>query len=114
VIPEGTDVDLKDLLEKLLEKDPENRIEIPELKEHPWVTEHVKKPLLSTEKNCLEKVTHVTDEEIHRAIKRISNVFTVIKAVNRFKNLRHHQPHKVNVEPEQPMTTADSTSGETS
>lgn len=37
-IPPGTDPQLADLLQRLLQVDPEKRITIPQIKEHPWVT----------------------------------------------------------------------------
>jgi serine/threonine protein kinase len=35
--PHKIDADLQDLIERLLEKDPEKRITIPEIKKHPWL-----------------------------------------------------------------------------
>ncbi|ORX46441.1 kinase-like protein [Piromyces finnis] len=58
--------DLKDLLSKLLQKDPEKRITIQEIKRHPWVTEHDTNPMLSTEENCIYE--DITDEEIENSI----------------------------------------------
>jgi len=57
---------LKDLLSKMLQKDPDKRITLPEIKEHPWVTENGTNPMLSTEKNCIYE--EINDEEIQNAI----------------------------------------------
>jgi serine/threonine protein kinase len=44
--------DLKDLLGKMLEREPSKRITIPCIKEHSWTTLKGKDPMMSTEKNC--------------------------------------------------------------
>ncbi|CAG8433279.1 4160_t:CDS:2 [Diversispora eburnea] len=89
------DVDPKliDLLYKILEKKPENRITMPEIRVNPWLTNDGKEPLISTEENCSEMVTEITDDDLSSAIKPISikGVFAVvgrkIGAVNKFKRL---------------------------
>jgi len=58
--------DLKDLLSKMLQKDPDKRITIPDIKTHPWVTEHNTNPMLSTEENCIYE--DITEEEIENAV----------------------------------------------
>ncbi|CAG8514917.1 11658_t:CDS:2 [Dentiscutata heterogama] len=49
-IPEGSnpDPDVVDLLHKVLEKNPEERIIMAELRKHPWVTNRGSDPLIST------------------------------------------------------------------
>eukprot|EP00163_Fabomonas_tropica_P022294 TRINITY_DN3888_c1_g1_i4.p1 TRINITY_DN3888_c1_g1~~TRINITY_DN3888_c1_g1_i4.p1 ORF type:complete len:366 (-),score=73.76 TRINITY_DN3888_c1_g1_i4:216-1313(-) len=44
--PEALPDDLKDLLQKLLIKDPENRITLTEVRVHPWVTKNGTDPLI--------------------------------------------------------------------
>ncbi|KAF7730196.1 hypothetical protein EC973_002804 [Apophysomyces ossiformis] len=83
--PKDLDPDLLDLLAKLLEKDPEKRITMPELRVHPWVTRHGEDPLISEEENCEMVVTEITEEEINNAIKSIASIFTVMKAVTKFR-----------------------------
>jgi len=58
--------ELKDLLSKMLQKDPNKRITIPEIKQHSWVTENSKNPMMSTEENCIYE--EITDEEIQNAV----------------------------------------------
>ncbi|EHB13088.1 Calcium/calmodulin-dependent protein kinase kinase 2 [Heterocephalus glaber] len=54
--------DLKDLITRLLEKNLERRIVVPEIKLHPWVTRHGAKPLPSEDENCT--LVKVTKEEV--------------------------------------------------
>ncbi|CAG8746775.1 10498_t:CDS:2, partial [Acaulospora colombiana] len=78
-VPKNTDPSLADLLHKVLEKDPSERIVMKELREHPWVTDHGNDPLISTEENCTEMVTEITEDDLSSAIKPISirSIFTV-------------------------------------
>ncbi|CDS10804.1 hypothetical protein LRAMOSA11290 [Lichtheimia ramosa] len=80
-----TNPELVMLLQRLLEKDPEKRITISELRVDPWVTKHGEEPLISEEENNAAMVTEVTEEEINRAISKIVPVFMVMKAVSKFK-----------------------------
>ncbi|KAF8416524.1 kinase-like domain-containing protein [Tirmania nivea] len=78
---------LKDLLLRLLDKNPETRIKIRQLREHPWVTRHGKDNLLSYEENTTP-ILIPTEEELNCAItKSIRHVMTIVKAVNKLKAL---------------------------
>ncbi|MGH0151453.1 UNVERIFIED_CONTAM: hypothetical protein FKN15_024103 [Acipenser sinensis] len=68
-LPEQRDVseDLKDLLLKMLNKNPETRITVPEMKVHPWVTRHGAEPLPSEDENCT--LIEVTEEEVQGTAK---------------------------------------------
>jgi len=92
-ISENINPDLADILYKLLEKDPDKRITMNELREHPWVTLRGTDPLISTAKNCAEMVTEITDDELSSAIKPISikSLVTLITAVKKFKRLSRTQ-----------------------
>ena len=59
--------ELRDLLGKLLQKDPAKRITIAEIRQHPWVLKTAR-PLLSREDNCAEEIC-VSEEEIKEAFK---------------------------------------------
>ncbi|KAG9295334.1 hypothetical protein G9A89_013363 [Geosiphon pyriformis] len=90
-LPPGMDPNLLDLFHKILDKDPQTRIAMPELREHPWVTEDGTNPLISTEENFTDLVTEITDDEYRSAIRSITSIMTVIDAVRRFKRAsRHH------------------------
>ncbi|CAG8495758.1 5480_t:CDS:10 [Gigaspora rosea] len=96
-IPEGSnpDADLVDLLHKVLEKNPENRIIIAELREHPWVTNRGSDPLISTEENCSELITEITDDDLSSAIKCLS--FRGVIAVQ-FKRMSKSHSHQYSAE----------------
>ncbi|CAG8535057.1 24927_t:CDS:10 [Dentiscutata erythropus] len=90
-IPEGSnpDPDVVDLLHKILEKNPEKRIIMADLRKHPWVTNRENDPLISTEENCSELVTEITEDELSSAIKCLSfrGVIAVHRAVKQFKRM---------------------------
>uniref|UniRef100_A0A669ELM3 Calcium/calmodulin-dependent protein kinase kinase 1, alpha b n=1 Tax=Oreochromis niloticus TaxID=8128 RepID=A0A669ELM3_ORENI len=68
--------ELKELIERMLDKNPETRITIPEIKLHPWVTENGANPLPLEEEHCT--VVEVTEEEVQNSIKLIPSLSTVI------------------------------------
>uniref|UniRef100_A0A2K6V8I2 calcium/calmodulin-dependent protein kinase n=1 Tax=Saimiri boliviensis boliviensis TaxID=39432 RepID=A0A2K6V8I2_SAIBB len=74
----GPDIaeDLKDLITRMLDKNPESRIVVPEIKLHPWVTRHGAEPLPSEDENCT--LVEVTEEEVENSVKHIPSLATVI------------------------------------
>lgn len=64
------DDDLKDLLYRLLEKDPKIRITLEEVKHHPWVIADLQDPSVWWEEAdpTLYKTVQVTDEEVTHAV----------------------------------------------
>ncbi|KAL8945357.1 MAG: hypothetical protein Q9211_000127 [Gyalolechia sp. 1 TL-2023] len=79
---------LKDLIVKLLEKDPKKRITMEELRQHPWVTKNGDDPLLSKEENTANLIEPPTEEETNNAITgNLGNVMVLMKAVKAFKRL---------------------------
>uniref|UniRef100_A0A3B3CU26 Calcium/calmodulin-dependent protein kinase kinase 2-like n=1 Tax=Oryzias melastigma TaxID=30732 RepID=A0A3B3CU26_ORYME len=79
VIPDRADIsdDLKDLLLKMLEKNPETRITVPQIKVHSWVTRHGAEPLPPEDDNCCMLI-EVTEEEVENSVKHIPSLATVI------------------------------------
>uniref|UniRef100_A0AAY3ZW51 calcium/calmodulin-dependent protein kinase n=1 Tax=Denticeps clupeoides TaxID=299321 RepID=A0AAY3ZW51_9TELE len=69
--------DLKDLLLKMLDKNPETRITVPQIKVHPWVTRHGAEPLPPEDDNCCTLI-EVTEEEVENSVKHIPSLATVI------------------------------------
>ncbi|XP_027900352.1 calcium/calmodulin-dependent protein kinase kinase 1b isoform X1 [Xiphophorus couchianus] len=67
---------LRDLIERMLDKNPATRITIPEIKLHPWVTENGSSPLPLEEEHC--KAVEVTDEEVQNSVKLIPSLSAVI------------------------------------
>ncbi|KAK5197001.1 hypothetical protein LTR96_000701 [Exophiala xenobiotica] len=87
-LPADDDEDFRDLMTKLLEKDPQKRIKMSELRDHPWVTRRGTDKLLSEEENTSDLVDPPTEAEMNSAITtNMRNVMTVVKAVNKFKSL---------------------------
>ncbi|KYO32027.1 hypothetical protein Y1Q_0007053 [Alligator mississippiensis] len=68
--------ELKDLILKMLDKNPEKRIMIPEIKLHPWITKLGEDPLPLEEEHCT--VVEVTEEEVKNSVKTIPSLPTVI------------------------------------
>ncbi|XP_076231244.1 uncharacterized protein LOC143177266 [Calliopsis andreniformis] len=68
---------LRDLISRMLIKDPNERIRLAEIKEHPWITNCGTEPLPSEADNCRLPVT-VTDEEVERVVTRIPKLDTLI------------------------------------
>ncbi|KAJ5645587.1 hypothetical protein N7507_011598 [Penicillium longicatenatum] len=88
ICEDESDERFTDLMNRLLEKDPSKRIDMPGLREHPWVTMNGVDPLLSEEENTAHNVEPPTEEEMNAAItKSIGHVMTLMKAVKNFKRL---------------------------
>ncbi|KAI8940940.1 hypothetical protein NX059_002194 [Plenodomus lindquistii] len=79
---------LKDLLQRLMDKDPQKRITMEEIREHPWVTRQGSDPLLPKSENVSSIIEPPTDEEVNAAITgNMGHLVTVVRAVKRFKQL---------------------------
>ncbi|KAJ5661568.1 uncharacterized protein N7477_009184 [Penicillium maclennaniae] len=88
VCEEEPDENFKDLMSRILEKDPEKRIKMSELRDHPWVTANGADPLLSSEENTAQIVEPPTEEEMNQAItKNMGSLMTLMKAAKKFKRL---------------------------
>uniref|UniRef100_A0A8C5S2L9 Calcium/calmodulin dependent protein kinase kinase 2 n=1 Tax=Laticauda laticaudata TaxID=8630 RepID=A0A8C5S2L9_LATLA len=76
--PDQPDIsdELKDLITQMLDKKPESRITIPEIKLHLWVTKNGTEPLPTEDENCT--LIEVTEEEVENSIKHIPSLATVI------------------------------------
>ncbi|XP_071619678.1 calcium/calmodulin-dependent protein kinase kinase 2 isoform X2 [Heliangelus exortis] len=73
--PEVTDF-LKDLITRMLDKNPESRISVAEIKLHPWVTKNGAELLPTEDENCT--LIEVTEEEVENSVKHIPSLATVI------------------------------------
>ncbi|XP_060106132.1 calcium/calmodulin-dependent protein kinase kinase 2 isoform X2 [Heteronotia binoei] len=76
--PDQPDIsdELKDLITQMLDKNPESRITVPEIKVHPWVTKNGVEPLPTEDENCT--LVEVTEEEVENSVKHIPSLATVI------------------------------------
>ncbi|XP_055306250.1 calcium/calmodulin-dependent protein kinase kinase 1 isoform X2 [Sitodiplosis mosellana] len=68
--------ELRDLIVKMLEKDPSKRITLPQIKEHPWVTSNDVHPLPSEDENC--RLVEVNEMDINSVVKSIPKLDTLI------------------------------------
>ncbi|XP_041971518.1 calcium/calmodulin-dependent protein kinase kinase 1 isoform X2 [Aricia agestis] len=67
---------LKRLLFRMLDKDPNTRATMKEIKNHEWVTNNGTEPLPSEEENC--RLVEVTDEDMAQVVTSIPNLSTLI------------------------------------
>ncbi|TPX36598.1 hypothetical protein SmJEL517_g01298 [Synchytrium microbalum] len=77
---------LQDLLERMLNKDPENRISLQEIKVHPWVTLNGAYPMMPTEENCV--LAEVTEEEVEEAFRPAAAMMFVTKLMSVLRGRR--------------------------
>nr|XP_013814343.1 PREDICTED: calcium/calmodulin-dependent protein kinase kinase 1 [Apteryx mantelli mantelli] len=68
--------ELKELILRMLDKNPETRITVPEVKLHPWLTRSGEEPLPLEEEHCT--MVEVTEEEVKNSVKTIPSLPTVI------------------------------------
>ncbi|XP_066266672.1 calcium/calmodulin-dependent protein kinase kinase 1-like [Branchiostoma lanceolatum] len=69
-------VGLKELLQKMLDKDPLSRITLPDIKVDQWVTEEGALPLPTEAENCT--LVEVTDDEVTNCVKQVPQLNTLI------------------------------------
>jgi len=72
----GLSTELRDLIEQMLIKNPLERITLPEIKEHPWVTGYSVYPMLEEDMNCT--LIEVTEDEVENSVRSIHNLETLI------------------------------------
>ncbi|KAJ8971251.1 hypothetical protein NQ314_000792 [Rhamnusium bicolor] len=102
--------DLKDLIRKMLVKDPNKRITLPEIKEHAWVTKFGNHPLPSEEENC--HLVEVTEEDVAKVITSIPKLDTLILIKHMLKKHSFQNPflHRRDTTVGQPEVRAASVS----
>ncbi|XP_022103834.1 calcium/calmodulin-dependent protein kinase kinase 1-like isoform X2 [Acanthaster planci] len=83
---------LKDLILKMLEKDPDKRIKIPEIKLHPWVTRLGEEPLPTEEENCT--LVEVSQDEVDTCVTTLPKLRTLILVKNMLKTKSFGNPYK--------------------
>lgn len=81
---------LKDLISKMLVKNPSSRITLPEIKLHPWVTMNGACPLPSEEENC--DLVEVTDEDLNKVVTSIPKLDTLILIKHMLKKHSFQNP----------------------
>ncbi|XP_028323332.1 calcium/calmodulin-dependent protein kinase kinase 1-like isoform X2 [Gouania willdenowi] len=68
--------ELQTLLLRMLDKDPDTRITIPEIKTDQWVTQGGSQPLPLEEEHC--SVVEVTEEDVQNSVKFVPSLSAVI------------------------------------
>ncbi|KAK8169945.1 kinase-like domain-containing protein [Phyllosticta citrichinensis] len=82
------DDDFADLMHRILDKNPETRISMDDLREHRWVTRRGMDRLLPKEENVATIIEPPTEDEVNAAITgNMGHLLIVMKAVKRFKQL---------------------------
>nr|XP_033812660.1 calcium/calmodulin-dependent protein kinase kinase 2 [Geotrypetes seraphini]XP_033812661.1 calcium/calmodulin-dependent protein kinase kinase 2 [Geotrypetes seraphini]XP_033812662.1 calcium/calmodulin-dependent protein kinase kinase 2 [Geotrypetes seraphini]XP_033812663.1 calcium/calmodulin-dependent protein kinase kinase 2 [Geotrypetes seraphini]XP_033812664.1 calcium/calmodulin-dependent protein kinase kinase 2 [Geotrypetes seraphini] len=104
--PDQPDIgdDLKDLITHMLDKNPESRISVPEIKQHPWVTKHGAEPLPSEDENCT--LIEVTEEEVENSVKHIPSLATVILVKTMLRKRSFGNPFDGSRREERPLCAA--------
>ncbi|XP_077995359.1 calcium/calmodulin-dependent protein kinase kinase 2-like [Glandiceps talaboti] len=84
--------ELKDLIFRMLEKDPEKRITLPEIKMHPWVTLNGRDLLPNEADNCT--LVEVTDEEVDNCVVQLPKIETLILVKSMLKQKSFSNPYR--------------------
>ncbi|KAK3357664.1 kinase-like domain-containing protein [Lasiosphaeria hispida] len=96
-----------DVMSRLMEKDPEQRITMAKLRGHPWVTRGGEDPLLSADENCTDPVDLPNALEVNHAFtRRMSHLLCVMKAISKFKSLLTPKEGAAETPPPQPQEAA--------
>lgn len=81
IIPDATNPKLVDVLQRLLEKDPNKRITMRELRDHPWVTADGEDPLMSEEENTADIIPPPSKDDIKKAVTSSMSIRSAITVV---------------------------------
>jgi calcium/calmodulin-dependent protein kinase kinase 2 len=85
-----TSDELKDLIGAMLIKNPENRINLDQLKEHTWITKNGTYPMPCQDKcQCL---VEISEEDINSVVKSIPKLDTLILIKKMLKNHSFQNP----------------------
>ncbi|XP_038615244.1 calcium/calmodulin-dependent protein kinase kinase 1 [Tachyglossus aculeatus] len=102
-----TSGELKDLILRMLDKNPETRITVPSIKTHPWVTRGGEEPLPLEEDHC--SPVEVTEEEVKNSIKLIPSLTTVILVKSMLRKRSFGNPFEVQARREERSMSAPGT-----
>ncbi|XP_023653018.2 calcium/calmodulin-dependent protein kinase kinase 1b [Paramormyrops kingsleyae] len=83
---------LKGLILRMLNKDPNMRITIPEIKLYPWVTRNETDPLPLEEDHCT--IVEVTEEEVQNSVKLIPSLSAMILVKAMLRKRSFSNPYK--------------------
>lgn len=77
----------------LLDKEPNTRFTLSELRQHPWLTESGSSPLPPVEVNCRSAV-HVTEDEVQGCVRTMGGINTVILVKSMFRHRSFLHPFR--------------------
>jgi len=75
-IPSNISTELQDLIQRMLIKDPAQRLTLQQIKLHSWVTGYGVYPMMEEEENCT--LIEVTEDEVENSIQHINNLDSLI------------------------------------
>uniref|UniRef100_A0A8C4RBQ9 non-specific serine/threonine protein kinase n=1 Tax=Eptatretus burgeri TaxID=7764 RepID=A0A8C4RBQ9_EPTBU len=90
---------LQDLILHMLDKDPATRITLPDIKEHPWVTQGGVAPLPTEESHCV--LVEVTQEEVQNSVKHIPSLASLIMVKSMLRKRSFSNPFDSNARREE-------------
>ncbi|XP_055354330.1 calcium/calmodulin-dependent protein kinase kinase 1-like [Paramacrobiotus metropolitanus] len=85
---------LQDLVTRLLDKDPDRRLTIARMREHPWITRDGQEPLLPAPADNCQAPISVTEEDIQASVRSIPHLDTLILIKAMLKRGSFHHPFK--------------------
>jgi len=83
--------ELKELIRRMLIKHPKDRITLPEIKNHDWVTGYALYPMVPESDNC-GTLLEVTDEEVQGGVQHVPKLDTLILVKTMIKNHSFSNP----------------------
>jgi len=87
-VPETLSQPLRDLLSKLLDRDPSTRATIPSLWDDPWLTSNGSDPLPDYDENVSSEIDEPSPAELHHALAVYrGSTFLALSAAAKFKGL---------------------------
>ncbi|XP_075744022.1 calcium/calmodulin-dependent protein kinase kinase 1-like [Rhipicephalus microplus] len=92
VFPSNISTELQDLLSRMLKKNPSDRITVPEIKVHSWVTKNGMFPMPSESENCV--FVEVTEEETDNCVRTIPKLDTLILVKSMLEKHSFGHPYK--------------------
>lgn len=106
-MPDQADIspELKDLITRMLVKDPLQRIHLQQIKHHDWVTGYGLYPMASEMDNCRHLV-EVTENEVQNSVHSVPKLDTLILVKAMIKN--HSFANPFNAKANNPMERANS------
>ena len=81
VLPKSCSVALRETLSAMLEKDPNKRPTVSQLRSYKWVTRSGAEPMPEQDHLPLQ----ITDDDIKQAVQRFSDTFSILKAGKKWK-----------------------------